>query len=109
MEVEIPSMQNLIVAEWDTSKVVVVALNHTASPEWLFNYVIEKQITFSMIPHAESIHGSYQIGFPQYGNPLPSYFIINPEGVIEIRIDGQLGIIPELKTEIQQIINRFFP
>jgi len=102
-------MQSMIVAESDSAELAVIALNHTASAEWLNNYVLEKHLTFPMIPHAESIHANYQIGFSQYGNFLPSYFIINPDGIITTRIDGSLGIMPDIKTEIQRLINLYFP
>jgi hypothetical protein len=104
--VEIPSLQQLIVSPLDTNKVAVIVLNQTASKEWLIQYAQDKNLTFPIIANADSIHSAYHIGAIPYGNPMPSYFIINSKGIIDRRVDGQFGMIPQLKARILELISQ---
>jgi hypothetical protein len=109
MQVEIPSIQTSIVSEMDTSEFIAVGINNSTTPDWLINYSLSQQVSFPLIPNSSSIHTAYRVGYLDFGTTQPVSIIIDPYGKIVYRKDGDLGIIPEIKTKALELIAQFFP
>ncbi len=101
---EIPSVQISIRQQIDESKLEIIGVHTQASKDWLMNYVQRKNLSFPMISGGGELMSLYHIGW-SYGNNTPSYFIIDKNGIIKNRFDGATGIIPQIKAEIEKLIN----
>ena len=98
-------MQNDIIPNIDTEKVVVVGLILGIYDEtWLETYKAEKGITFPLFMTEEYSYADYEIGWA-FGNFAPSYFVIDKDGIVQKRYDSLYGIAGQILADLETLVN----
>ena len=107
MEVEIPAIQNTIINLEDTTKFITIGVILGNVTEFVQTYKHEKNISFPLVSINADDYPDYEVGW-MFGNLPPCYFIINREGIIENRFDIRTGIIPEIRLNVIQVLDKSY-
>lgn len=88
-----PSIEGIIWSSHSSEDLAIIALNSDAPAiTWLQNYVAEKGLTYPFVYDDGSIFNLYQVG-NTFQNIPPTYIIIDQNGVVHYRTDGDYNTI----------------
>jgi len=83
----------------------VIAVNNTASAQWLKDYATSRSITYPFVyDEGDALFESYQVG-ENYGNTPPTYLIIDKKGNVRYRTDNLYNQFDEMKILVGELIH----
>ena len=83
---------------------MIAAINNTSSVSWLNNYRGQTAITYPLIyDDSSQVFKAYQVG-SQYGNAPPTYIIIEPNGIIQYRVDDKFHRTAEIIEKVRAVL-----
>lgn len=99
-----PSFQYVIYTKYDTTKFSLIAFENLSSTAWLKSYRPTKGITYPVVfDSTGGTFSTYKVGI-SFGNPPPSYLLIDKKGIVRYRTDAQYNVTGVIDTKISELL-----
>ena len=97
-----PSIQWLINAEFNPNEIAIIAVNNSASVQWLANYRGMYAISYPFV-YDSNLFNLFQVG-SSFGNFPPTYIIIDQDRIVKYRTDDVTDKIEDMKNKILELL-----